>query len=193
MSTLELLRSAETIESIAHRLDALSHSDRVRELRALKARDLRALHELTAGRPAPLSHFVPPSVSDDVPVRHHGVNSLPFLRHFEKRFLRDADSGELWGYNHQTMRPVTGPGYFVVADPAPGEAAAIDYRRIPPRLPHESWPGLVSNERLPQRLVFGHMRDLMQLVSVHVSVGRAERKGKPAPAWFALVREDPLP
>jgi len=34
---------------------------------------------------------------------------------------------------------------------------------------------------------------VMQLISRHVSIGRAEKKGKPAPAWFALVRQDPLP
>ena len=193
MTTPELIRSGATIEEVAARLDILKHAERVAEVRSLKASDLRALYELTADRPAPTAHFVPPSIPDGVPVRHFGINSLPLFRCFEKRFLRDADSGELHGYNHQAMSPLTGPGYFVVAEPGAGEAAAIDYYRIPPRLPHASWPKLAPNERLPQLLVYGHMRDLMQLVSTHVSIGRAEKKGKPAPAWFALVREDPLP
>ena len=193
MTTPELIRSSAPIEEIAARLDALEHAERVAEVRTLKGSDLRALYELTADRPAPKAHFVPPSIPDGVPVRHLGINSLPLFRQFEKRFLRDAETGELHGYNHQAMSPFTGPGYFVVEEPGAGEKAAIDYHRIPPRLPHESWPALAPNTRLPQLLVYGHMRDLMHLVSTHVSIGRAEKKGKPAPAWFALVRQDPLP
>jgi len=193
MKTPLMIRSGASIEEIAARLDLLQHAERVAEVRTWKASDLRALYELTADRPAPKAHFVPPSVPDGVPVRHFGINSLPLFRHFEKRFLRDAGTGELHGYNHQTMSPVTGPGYFVVTEPGAGERAIIDYHRIPPEVPHESWPRLAPNTRLPQLLVYGHMRDLMQLVSRHVSIGRAEKKGKPAPAWFALVRQEPLP
>ena len=72
MTTLELLRSDATIEAIATHLDSLTHADRVSEVRAFKGRDLRALHELTADRPAPLEHFVPSSVPDGVPVRRRG-------------------------------------------------------------------------------------------------------------------------
>jgi hypothetical protein len=193
MTTHNLLAEGAPIEAIATRLDALTHPERLTDIRALTAKDLRALYELTADRPAPKAHFVPPSIPDGLPVRHFGINSLPLFRLFEKRFLRDATTGDLHGYNHQALSPLTGPGYFVLKEPGVGEAAAIDYHQIPPQLPHPTWPKLAPNTRLPQLLVYGHMRDHMHLVSTHVSIGRAEKKGKPAPAWFALVREDPLP
>ena len=193
MKTPEMIRTGAPIDEIEARLDLLQPDERITEVRTWSAKDLRVLYELTADRPAPKAHFVPPSVPDGVPVRHFGINSLPLFREFEKRFLRDEETGDLHGYNHQKMSPFTGPGYFVLEEPGAGEKATIDYNRIPLVLPHESWPALAPNTRLPQLLVYGHMRDVMQLISRHVSIGRAEKKGKPAPAWFALVRQDPLP
>ena len=74
-------------------------------------------------------------------------NSLPAFTLFQKRFCRPpgaAPSTELWGYNHQTLAWLTGPGYFVVHDSARG--AGIDYREVPSEHP-DGWPEIHGNDR----------------------------------------------
>lgn len=189
-SLAQLLASGSPPEEIEAHLDEIDHAARVAEVRALKGKELARLHDLCAGREVGLDHFVPPSVADGVPVRHHGINSLPFFRKFEKRFLRAPGKRRLHGYNHQALAAITGPGYFVVEEPPAGTELAIDYYQIPETRPHPDWPALRGNEGIPTRFVYGFMKDFMRRVSRHVSIGRAHRKGEPQSAWFALVRED---
>ena len=94
MKTPEMIRTGAPIDEIEARLDLLQPDERITEVRTWSAKDLRVLYELTADRPAPKAHFVPPSVPDGVPVRHFGINSLPLFREFEKRFLRDQETGD---------------------------------------------------------------------------------------------------
>lgn len=175
--------------------DDATHDERVAAARALGRVEQRALYRAVDGhRPMRLVDLVPPSTPDGRSVRHHGKNSLPAFTHFEKRFCRPAGEdptkpASLHGYNHQTLSPLTGPGYFV-ARPSPDRAEVwIDYREIPDVRP-EGWPALRPNQRGLARLVYGDMVDTLRRVSEHVSIGSAARGGRPIGSWFVLVRED---
>jgi hypothetical protein len=182
-------------QAIASLLDGLSHPERVDAVRALGRKEQRHLYAAVDGfRPLALEDVVPPAVPDFTPVRHHGRNTLPAFTHFEKRFCRprgaDARKPEsLYGFNFQTLSPLTGPGYFL-AVPAPGRPEVwVDYRRVPPDHP-EGWPEIRSNERGLSRLVYGFMVDTLRGVSEHVTIGSAARNGKDLGSWFVLCRED---
>ena len=181
--------------AIAALLDGLSHSDRVDAVRALGRNEQRRLYAAVDGfRPLALEDVVPPSVPDFEPVRHLGRNTLPAFTHFEKRFCRprgaDARKPEaLYGYNFQSLSPLTGPGYFLAVT-APGRPEVwVDYRRVPPDHP-EGWPEIRSNERGLSRFVYGYMVDTLRGVSEHVTIGSAARNGKDMGSWFVLCRED---
>ena len=194
-----IAESAGNPREIAAWLDGLSHDDRVVAIRGLGRKDQRALYEAVDGFEAvTLSDIVPPNTDDFAPVRHFGKNTLPAFTHFEKRFLRPEGDrekpDELYGFNFQTMQPVTGPGYFV-AVPNPERADRevwVDYRRVPEgdasRLPAD-WPEVKVNERGLSRFVYGFMVDTLRRVSEHVTIGSAARKGKDMGSWFALTRE----
>ncbi|MCA9506641.1 MAG: hypothetical protein KC616_26375, partial [Myxococcales bacterium] len=185
---------------IARFLDGLSHADRVLAIRDLRRADQRRLYEAVDGFAAvALADLVPPSTPDVVPVRHYGKNTLPAFTHFEKRFARGrgddaAKPAELYGFNFQSMSPVTGPGYFVAVDnpERKGREVWVDYRRVPDAattpLP-EGWPPVRSNERGLSVLVYGHMVDTLRRVSEHVTIGSAAKNGKDIGSWFALCRE----
>lgn len=185
-----LLSEGADPPALAAHLDGLDHPARVREVAALSGRWLGRLFERVEGRAIDLGHLVPTDVAEGVPVRHVGVNSLPLFRRFEKRFMRAPGGAGLWGYNHQAMRWLTGPGYFVVAPGRPAEDLCIDYHSVPDGDPGSGWPAVRGNEGFPDRFVYGFMRDHMRRVSDHVSIGRAERKGRMLDTWFALVRMD---
>ena len=101
---------------IAELLNGLSHEDRVAAVRSLVRGQQRRLYEAVNGfRPLQLADLVPPAVEDFTPVRHYGKNTLPAFTHFEKRFCRPRGAdhekpGELYGFNFQSMAPLTGPG-----------------------------------------------------------------------------------
>ena len=163
--------------------------------RALGRNEQRRLYAAVDGfRPLALEDVVPPSVPDFEPVRHLGRNTLPAFTHFEKRFCRprgaDARKPEaLYGYNFQSLSPLTGPGYFLAVT-APGRPEVwVDYRRVPPDHP-EGWPEIRSNERGLSRFVYGFMVDTLRGVSDHVTIGSAARNGKDLGSWFVLCRED---
>jgi hypothetical protein len=179
---------------VARFLDDLSHEDRVEAVRATKRGDQRRLYEAVSGfAPVKLVDLVAPGVGAFQTVRHFGKNTLPAFTHFEKRFCRAAeadpvDPGELYGFNFQTMAPITGPGYFVAVEDAQREEVLVDYRRVPDRHP-EGWPEIRPNEQGLSRFVYGFMVDTLRRVSEHVTIGSAARKGKDMGSWFMLTRE----
>ena len=182
---------------ICNFLDALSHGHRVVAARALGRSEQRRLYAAVDGfRPVELADLVPGSVGDLRQVRHYGKNTLPAFTLFEKRFCRPTGADPhkpdaLYGYNFQSLSPLTGPGYFV-ARPVPGRPEVdIDYRELPPDHP-AGWPGIKSNERGLGRFVYGFMVDTLRRVSDHVTIGSAAKNGKPIGSWFVLVREDPI-
>jgi hypothetical protein len=181
---------AGLVADLASSLDGLDHPARLAAVRSLPGRSLARLFECVESEAIDLDHFVPAGLGDGIPVRHLGVNSLPLFRQFEKRFVRAPGSDLLWGYNHQAMGWLTGPGYFAVPAIAAGESLCIDYNSVPDCRPVENWPAPRGNEGFPDRFVYGFMRDHMRRVSRHVSIGRAEKKGRLLDTWFALVRMD---
>jgi hypothetical protein len=178
--------------AIAAFLDGLTHAGRVEAIRGVGgARLQRRLWEAAKDAPrVTLADLVP---SDAPPLRQvvfHGKNSLPAFTVFEKRFCRPpagARAGDaLWGYNHQSLAWLTGPGYFVVHDDPRG--AAIDYREVPPSHP-DDWPPVRPNDQGLSRFVYRDMVDYLRRVSAHVFIGSAHRGGKELGNYFILCRE----
>jgi hypothetical protein len=164
-------------------------------LMTISAKEQAELWKLVEDQPVGPDHFVPTGTEPLTEVIHHGKNTLPTSNFFQKRFcLADDDSGDLYGYNHQSFAWATGPGYFVAHptedEPNPPSSYLIDYTRLPPKKP-ASWPRIRTNEERLSRFVYSRMKDYMRRVSEHVSIGRAYRSGKAMDAWFVLCREDP--
>jgi len=195
-----ILSGRVTIEEISASLDAQGPTERVDALRGLDRSAQRVLYEKACLTPAlTLEHFVPADRGARLEVRHVGHNSLPLpggLRNFEKRFCRPDDgSSRLFGYNEGTIRPVIGPGYFVVVETSKRTdwkgrgSVVIDYFEIPDQDVTPGWPRVVPNHRGLQRLVYFQTRDFMRRVSSHVSIGAAYKKDKPLDHYFTLCRE----
>jgi hypothetical protein len=179
---------------IASFLDGLAPADRVEATRAAGRAEQRRLYEAADGfGELPLADLVPPETRDMVAVRHYGRNTLPLFTHFEKRFARPSGADarkpdQLYGFNFQTLAPLTGPGYFVAREDPARPEVLIDYREIPAEQP-AGWPGLRSNERGLSRFVYGFMVDTLRRVSEHVTIGSAARNGRDLGSWFILCRE----
>jgi hypothetical protein len=187
---LELL-GAETPNAaeIASFLDGLTHDGRMEAMASLSGPAVqRKLWDTAANAPRVGTTDL---VAPDAPVRRevifHGKNSLPAFTFFQKRFLRPrAGADTLWGYNHQSLAWLTGPGYFVVHDEPRG--AAIDYREVPPEAV-AGWPAVKPNSAGLSRFVYKDMVDYLRRVSKHVLIGRATKHGKDLENYFALCRE----
>jgi len=177
------------VAALAAYLDGLDSRLRIAEARDLSADEQARLFEAAEGfRRVTLEDFVAKDQRPLEQVIHHGRNSLPMFRLFEKRFCRpDAARDELWGYNEQIWKTVTGPGYFV-AKPASDLEVVIDYCEVPPRKP-AAWPAILDNSARLSRFIYYRTRDFMRGVSQHVTIGRATREGKPMDNWFVLCRE----
>jgi hypothetical protein len=193
---------AITIGAITDWLDAMDHAGRMAAMGRTSRAQQRKLWELSASAPPiTLEHFVPANVPPCTEVIHHGRNSLPAFRSFQKRFARPKDgTPRAFGYNEGATRALIGPGYFVLHDttsnPAwPAEwrergAWVVDYFEVPEGEVPAAWPKVVPNSRGPQILVYHRTRDFMRRVSAHVSVGAAYKVEKPMGAFFTLIRED---
>ena len=175
---------------IAAFLDGLTHDGRMEALAALSGPAVqRRLWEVAASAPrVDTTDLVPPDAPAKREVIFHGKNSLPAFTFFQKRFLRPrAGADTLWGYNHQSLAWLTGPGYFVVHD-EPARGAAIDYREVPPESV-AGWPAVKPNSAGLSRFVSKDMVDYLRRVSTHVLIGRATKYGKDLENYFALCRE----
>jgi len=176
--------------AIAEYLDGLSPTGRREAITALSGPRLQSLlYRAVAGAaPVTLADFVPPDAPALREFIYHGKNSLPAFTLFQKRFCRPARSAdELWGYNHQSLAWLTGPGYFVVHEDG-ARGAAIDYRAVPPEHP-PSWPDVKPNDRGFSRFVYRDMVDYMRRVSRDVFIGSAHRDGKELGNYFVLARD----
>lgn len=173
--------------AIASFLDALTPYQRNREVLALSGATVGKLYHAVEGAPRLTQEDIVPA-SERGTVIFEGRNSLPAFSSFQKRFARVGDA--IVGYNHQTMSPVTGPGFFVVRDATPGETVPgelfFDYTVEPPRIP-PGFPAFKPNESGFSRLVYAHMKDFCRRVATHVLVGKAYKKGKAQDAFFALT------
>jgi len=182
-------------ERIRRFLDERSHEARVAAIRSLSGTELHSLYVGVDGfKPVTLEDLVPLAVEDFTTVRHHGKNSLPVFTHFEKRLCRPLRTDrepatELYGFNFQSLAPITGPGYFIARESEDRPEVLIDYLSLPPEHP-QGWPPVRPNHRGLARLVYGFLCDTLRGVSDHVTIGSAARKGRDLGSWFALCRED---
>jgi hypothetical protein len=180
--------------TVAGALDGLGDPERIDAVAHLRRKELAALYEAAGSNPPlRLSDFVPASAPVRTEVIHEGKNSLPLFTRFQKRFCRATNPDELWGYNEQVNRPFTGPGYFVAHHDERGQLL-IDYRVIPEARPEDlppGWPHIIPNSARLSRFIYYRTVDVMRRVSDRVTIGRAQRDGKPMDNWFALVRCTP--
>ncbi len=179
-------------QEIAALLDGGSHADRMQAITSLGGPGAQGRLWTAAANtpPVTLADLVPPDAPPLREVIFHGKNSLPAFTLFQKRFCRppaDVPGDQLWGYNHQALAWLTGPGYFVV-HPEGDAPAAIDYRMVPRGHPAH-WPDVKPNDVGFSRFVYRDMVDYLRRVSRHVLIGRATRHGKELPNYFILCRE----
>lgn len=115
-----------------------------------------------------------------------GKNSLPLFSRFQKRFFR-AEDGSVFGYNHQAMRGLTGPGYFCARQGDVTGEVVFDYTTLP-RKALSAWPPIVSNHARLGRFAFEGMLDIVRGLSDRVFIGRAMKHGRFLDTYFVLVR-----
>lgn len=188
-----ILAPRADLEAIAHALNQMGPSRRIKECLSITPPAQRRLWSLTEGQAVQFDELVPPSMGLQ-PVRHYGRNTLPAFTRFEKRFRRPPPEAKaedvLWGYNEGPTRPLVGPGYFITRKTAQDSrgAVVVDYYSVPPTTP-EGWPPVRPNDTGISRFVYGFMHDYLRRVSPHVSIGRAYRKDRRTPNCFILCRE----
>lgn len=196
MDLRNLIEPHLDMERLAKDMDEIGHSARLWSVRQWSPSDMSILWEAGKGfRSVALDDFVPPSIPELTQVIHEGKNSLPAFTRFQKRFCRPSDPAAhdmLVGYSHQSLSPMTGPGYYVARPSTdPGEVD-IDYTMLPKeKLPE--WPDIQRNDARLGRFVYYGTIDVMRGLSTHVSIGRAKRGGHWMDNWFVLVRQDPAP
>ncbi|TFH22946.1 MAG: hypothetical protein E4H03_07290 [Myxococcales bacterium] len=143
MDTTARLRSLLAAPSpdateIADQLDRLPSREAVTVGRSLGGRRIqRLLWDCSATNdPISVTDLLPADYEPMKPVRYYGKNSLPAFSVFEKICCRppnDRIGPILWGYNETRIRPLIGPGYFVVHDTKGNSfgGAAFDYTALP--------------------------------------------------------------
>ena len=196
MDITALIWPAVNRGEIARVLDDVGDDVRLKSLYELGRRDMARLFDAAQeNEPLSLDHFVPSDTPPETTAVHHGKNSLNWFRHFEKRFCRPSGGGpsdgaqpELWGYNEQPLRWLTGPGIFVAYPQGPKEIV-FDYGRVPAVPLPPDWPRPMRNDAGLSRFVYGRgMTDIVRRVSNLVAIGRVHREGRPQDVWFVLVR-----
>ncbi len=174
--------------ALATFLDALDDAARVREVRSLARKDLGALYERCASAPPlRLADFVPDSVPVGKTIICAGLNNLPMFRTFEKRLVR-TPSGQVFGFNFQSMSFITGPGYFAITES--GNELLFDYTKVPSQsdVPAD-WPKVVPNDSGLSNFVYKDLHDFCRRVSRDVLIGHATRRGESMPQYFVLARQ----
>jgi hypothetical protein len=182
---------------LTQHLDDLPGPRRIEETRSLNPKQQEMLWNAAEdSAPLTLDHFVPADKAPLQEVIHWGKNSLAMFTAFQKRFCRalpEAKTSNLWGYNEQTMKSVTGPGYFVCRATTDSDldqhGVVIDYT-VEPAGKAEGWPKFIPNNKRLSRFIYNGTKDYMRRVSQHVSIGRASRDGQWMPNWFVLCRAD---
>jgi hypothetical protein len=189
------LTPAERARRVAEILDSFPLADKIAALRGLGGvRVQRKIWEAAVTNPPVTVEGLLPKDSPPMrPVVFHGKNSLPAFSDFQKICCRPpagAPADVLWGYNETSLRPVIGPGYYVVHD-TPGSplgASAFDYTQVPTSHP-SSWPDIRGNEVGLSRFIYNKTVDYMRRVAKDVFIGSATRGGKEMGSYFLLVRE----
>jgi hypothetical protein len=187
-SLRNLLDSRAPAKEIESFLDSLAPAARVQEVLSVTGKGVgRLYHAVADAPPLTLEEIVPQGAKGTI--IYEGRNSLPLFSRFQKRFTRLQD-GTIIGYNHQTMSPLTGPGYFVVK-PATGEGELgkelyFDYTEPPPAVVPPGWPESKPNDRGFSKAVYMNMKDYMRRVARGIIVGKAYKLGVDQKAYFSL-------
>src|SRR5262249_14675027 len=160
-------------EAIAELLDGAGHGDRMEAITSLggTSQQARLWTAAAGGASVTRDDLVPPDAPALREFIFHGKNSLLAFTLFQKRFCPPPDGPgpqQLWGYNHQSLAWLTGPGYFVVHQEG-AAPAAIDYRLVPPSHP-SNWPEVKPNDVGFSRFVYRDMVDYLRRVSRHVLI-----------------------
>ncbi len=200
-SILSMIRDKRvSIKEIGLFLDSLEESERLLQINLLTAKDQKRLYEKAEeSEPLTLRYFVPEGVPPLTQVIHHGKNSLPIFRYFQKRFCWPLQGEErLFGYNETLLRPLIGPGYFVARSTENYPTwrhrggVVVDYYQIPDSRIVRGWPDIVPNSLGMQRFIYGKTRDFMRRVSEHVSIGAVWKEEHFMDTYFVLCREEVL-
>jgi hypothetical protein len=181
----QLLKNGASIEQIGAHLDALSEEERIRQIRAVPGGLIGKLYDQAGQRPCKLEEFVP---EVEATVVYAGRNSAPAFSNFAKLFWR-RPSGEVVGYNEQTWRAFSGPGYFVAYDR--DDEVIFDYTRVPDTKP-DDWPTIRANRGLIAGPAFGNMIDHNRWVSSNTVVGRAFKNGKLLAHYLVTRTQKPV-
>ncbi len=200
MDLTEHIQSTGTIADISAYLSNLRPDAQWEQLSRLSKRCQRTLYlKAEAADPLRLSDFVPDEAPAHTAVEHRGKNSLPLFRNFEKRFAR-SEGGRVYGYNEGVLRPLIGPGYFVVRETEGAEvgrgAVVVDYFQVP-ELPDgvgpNDWPEVKPNSRGLQMFIYNKTRDYMRRVAPGITIGSAWKtlrgRERPLNSYFVLMRK----
>jgi hypothetical protein len=184
-----------TAGTLAAYLDRLSLAEAVGAVRSVSGRKAHAaLWRLGAANQAvSVADLVPRNHPPMQPVTFHGKNSLPAFSWFEKICCRPPAATRddvLWGYNETKIRPLIGPGYYVVTNTTgnPLGGVAFDYRSVPRDHP-PGWPPIRANSVGLSRFIYNNTVDYMRRLAANVFIGCATRDGRELGSYFILVRE----
>lgn len=189
---LKMIEEGRSQKEMGTYLDSLTHEERLREMEAVPGFMQSKLYSLSTPD-LKLDDMVPANSPPLQEIIFYGKNSLPAMNIFQKRMCRSNDGKIVWGYNHQSLKWLTGPGCFIVTSETdrPGEVL-IDYTKLPDNFPPQwpkLWPKPKSNTSGITALVYGHMKDYMRRVSRNVFIGEATKKGKKLNQYFILCRQ----
>lgn len=168
-------------------MNGLSSGRRLDEMLSIKHGAVGKLYRAVSDAPAiGKNDFLPEGTKDGEMVIFEGRNSLPAFSRFQKRFVRR--DGVIVGYNHQSVSPITGPGFFLLAesDSFLPKEVLFDYTQKPPFFP-EMFPAYRPNDVGLSNLVYANMKDYCRPVAKGVVVGAAFKKGKAQHAYFSLT------
>ena len=182
-----LIEAGADAAALAAFLDGLDDAGRVREVRSLSRKALGELYaRCEKAPPLTLAEFLPSSIPPGKTVICAGLNNLPMFRTFEKRLVR-TPSGQVFGFNFQSMSFVTGPGYFAITEA--GNELLFDYTKVPSQsdVPAD-WPKVVPNSSGFSTFVYKDLHDFCRRVSRDVVIGHATRRGESLPQYFVLAR-----
>ena len=179
-------------QALASALDAMSPRERRDQVLGLGRAAQRRLFDAADGvQSIELDFLVPAELPAHREVVHEGRNTLPAFKRFAKVFCRTKERPhELAGYNRTSLllNTTVGPGYFVARNHEVVGELLVDYLTLPTETA-PGWPKIVPNSERLSRFVYHGTQDVLRGVSRHVSIGRAQKRGKWLPAWFALVRQ----
>lgn len=183
-----LIRRGGSRSEIAALLDGLNASARLEQVLSVTGSLVGKLYDAVGGgEPLTIEDILPKDERGTVILE--GRNSLPAFTRFQKRFARIGDT--VVGYNHQLMSFATGPGYFIVRPPTPGESRPdelfFDYTGDPPGIP-PGWPAFKPNDAGLSRAVYMNMKDFCRRVANGVLVGKAYKRGVAQTAHFTLTK-----